>query len=74
MKMLPVVGPSPLSVNPIFEIGLLEPHYSKWLVFEGVYVDEKDQHYLGSHVLCSICPLHVFNMPLRSTKRERFET
>lgn len=25
MKLLPVVGPSPLSVNPIFEIGPLEP-------------------------------------------------
>ena len=28
MKLLPVVGPSPLSVNPIFEIGPLEPRYS----------------------------------------------
>lgn len=34
MKMLPVVGPSPLCVNPIFEIGPLEPRYSEWLVFE----------------------------------------
>ncbi|KAJ1493108.1 hypothetical protein T484DRAFT_1769202, partial [Baffinella frigidus] len=25
MKLLPAVGPSPLSVNPIFEIGPLEP-------------------------------------------------
>ena len=48
MSILPVVGPSPLSVNPIFEIGPLEPRYSEWLVFEGVSVDEKGvQHYLG---------------------------
>jgi formamidase len=40
MKMLPVVGPSPLSVNPIFEIGPLEPRYSEYLVFEGISVDE----------------------------------
>lgn len=49
MKCLPVVGPSPLSVNPIFEIGPLEPRYSEWLVFEGVSVDENGvQHYLGT--------------------------
>jgi formamidase len=49
MKMLPVVGPSPLSVNPIFEIGPLEPRYSEFLVFEGVCVDEKGmQHYLDA--------------------------
>ena len=40
MKLLPVVGPSPLSVNPIFEIGPMEPRYSEYLVFEGVSVDE----------------------------------
>jgi len=49
MKMLPVVGPSPLCVNPIFEIGPLEPRYSEYLVFEGVCVDEKGvQHYLDA--------------------------
>lgn len=32
MKLLPVVGPSPLCVNPIFELGPLEPRYSEWLV------------------------------------------
>jgi len=49
MKMLPVVGPSELCVNPIFEIGPLEPRYSEYLVFEGVCVDEKGmQHYLDS--------------------------
>ena len=46
--MLPAVGPSPLNVNPVFEIGPLEPRYSEWLVFEGISVDEKGvQHYLG---------------------------
>jgi len=51
MKLLPVVGPSPLSVNPIFEIGPLEPRYSEWLVFEGVSVDEKGvQHYLDATI------------------------
>merc|ERR1719171_1197002 len=49
MKMLPVVGPSPLCVNPIFEIGPLEPRYNEFLVFEGVCVDEKGvQHYLDA--------------------------
>jgi len=49
MKMLPVVGPSPLCVNPIFEIGPLEPRYSEYLVFEGICVDEKGmQHYLDA--------------------------
>merc|ERR1719191_311393 len=47
MRMLPVVGPSKLCVNPIFEIGPLEPRYEEFLVFEGVCVDEKGvQHYL----------------------------
>jgi len=40
MALLPVVGPSPLSVNSIFEIGQLEPRYSEWVVFEGTSVDE----------------------------------
>ena len=58
MKMLPVVGPSPLCVNPIFEVGPLEPRYSEWLVFEGISVDEKGvQHYLGEFLLP---PLHCF--------------
>jgi formamidase len=51
MKMLPVVGPSPLNVNPIFEIGPLEPRYSEWLVFEGISVDEQgQQHYLDATI------------------------
>lgn len=51
MKLLPVVGPSPLCVNPIFELGPLEPRYSEWLVFEGISVDEKGvQHYLDATI------------------------
>ena len=51
MDILPVVGPSKLSVNPIFEIGPLEPRYSEWLVFEGVSVDEQgNQHYLDATI------------------------
>jgi len=51
MKLLPAVGPSPLNVNPIFEIGPLEPRYSEWLVFEGISVDEDGtQHYLDATI------------------------
>ena len=51
MSLLPAVGPSPLSVNPIFEIGPLEPRYSEYLVFEGLSVDEQGvQHYLDATV------------------------
>jgi len=60
MEMLPAVGPSPLSVNPIFEIGPLEPRYSEWLVFEGISVDEKGvQHYLGKSILLYILALSL---------------
>lgn len=38
-------------VNPIFQTGPLEPRYSKYLVFEGISVDEKGtQYYLDAHV------------------------
>merc|ERR1712084_186092 len=51
MSILPAVGPSPLSVNPIFEIGPLEPRYSEWLVFEGISVDEQgNQHFLDTTI------------------------
>eukprot|EP00479_Gromia_sphaerica_P002322 TRINITY_DN12774_c0_g1_i1.p1 TRINITY_DN12774_c0_g1~~TRINITY_DN12774_c0_g1_i1.p1 ORF type:complete len:145 (-),score=24.70 TRINITY_DN12774_c0_g1_i1:123-524(-) len=50
-KYLTPVGPSKLNVNPIFEIGPLEPRFSEWLVFEGVSVDEQGhQHYLDATV------------------------
>lgn len=45
------VGPSPLCVNPIFEIGPVEPRYAEMLVFEGISVDETGrQHYLDATV------------------------
>ena len=51
MKLLPVVGPSRLNVNPIFEIGPVEPRFSEWLVFEGISVDERgEQHYLDATI------------------------
>mmetsp|Transcript_199 Transcript_199/g.274 ORF Transcript_199/g.274 Transcript_199/m.274 type:complete len:267 (-) Transcript_199:213-1013(-) len=50
-KLLPVTGPSKLNINPIFEIGPLEPRFSEWIVFEGISVDEKgEQHYLDSTI------------------------
>lgn len=33
-QYLTPMGPSKLNVNPIFEIGPLEPRFSEWLVFE----------------------------------------
>lgn len=50
-EYLPPVGPTPLHVNPIFEIGPVEPHFSEWLVFEGISVDESGkQHFLDASV------------------------
>lgn len=38
-------------VNPLFETSPLEPRYSKYLVFEGISVDEQGkQHYLDAHI------------------------
>ena len=38
-------------INPIFQPGPLEPHYSNYLVFEGISVDEQGkQYYLDAHV------------------------
>jgi len=38
--------------NPIFKPGPVEPHYSEFLVFEGISVDEftGEQYYLDAHV------------------------
>eukprot|EP00884_Botryococcus_braunii_P016343 jgi/Botrbrau1/3392/Bobra.0337s0033.1 len=50
-QYLTPMGPTKLHVNPIFEIGPLEPRFSEWLVFEGVSVDETGkQHYLDATV------------------------
>uniref|UniRef100_A0A0C9S545 TSA: Wollemia nobilis Ref_Wollemi_Transcript_13340_1660 transcribed RNA sequence n=1 Tax=Wollemia nobilis TaxID=56998 RepID=A0A0C9S545_9CONI len=50
-KYLTPMGPTKLHVNPIFEIGPLEPRFSEWLVFEGISVDEKgSQHFLDASI------------------------
>lgn len=50
-EYLTPMGPTPLHVNPIFEIGPMEPRFSEWLVFEGISVDESGrQHYLDASV------------------------
>ncbi|KAJ4958310.1 hypothetical protein NE237_025421 [Protea cynaroides] len=50
-EYLTPMGPTPLHVNPIFEIGPVEPRFSEWLVFEGISVDEHGkQHYLDATV------------------------
>ncbi|KAG5412566.1 hypothetical protein IGI04_000133 [Brassica rapa subsp. trilocularis] len=50
-EYLTPMGPTPLHVNPIFEIGPVEPRFSEWLVFEGISVDETGrQHYLDATV------------------------
>ncbi|XP_047972002.1 formamidase-like isoform X3 [Salvia hispanica] len=50
-KYLTPMGPTALHVNPIFEIGPVEPRFSEWLVFEGISVDESGrQHYLDASV------------------------
>ncbi|TNC22208.1 formamidase [Amycolatopsis alkalitolerans] len=37
--------------NPIFKPGPVEPHYSEYLVFEGISVDENgEQHYLDTNL------------------------
>jgi formamidase len=37
--------------NPIFKPGPVEPHYSEYLIFEGISVDEQGkQYYLDAHV------------------------
>ncbi|KAG6536771.1 formamidase-like [Zingiber officinale] len=48
-EYLTPMGPTPLHVNPIFEIGPVEPRFSEWLVFEGISVDEEGrQHFLDA--------------------------
>ncbi len=50
-KYLTPMGPTKLHVNPIFELGPLEPRFSEWLVFEGISVDETGkQHFLDATV------------------------
>ncbi|XP_042500081.1 formamidase-like isoform X1 [Macadamia integrifolia] len=50
-EYLTPMGPTPLHVSPIFEIGPIEPRFSEWLVFEGISVDESGrQHYLDASI------------------------
>jgi len=59
MTMLPVIGPNKLNVNPIFEIGPVEPRFSEWLVFEGISVDERGvQHYLDATIAYKMAVLN----------------
>ena len=38
-------------INPIFKPGPVEPHYSEYLVFEGISVDEDgNQHYMDATI------------------------
>ncbi|OMO56502.1 Acetamidase/Formamidase [Corchorus capsularis] len=50
-EYLTPMGPTPLHVSPVFEIGPVEPRFSEWLVFEGISVDESGrQHFLDATV------------------------
>ncbi|XP_020580045.1 uncharacterized protein LOC110024424 [Phalaenopsis equestris] len=50
-EYLSPMGPTALHVNPIFEIGPVEPRFSEWLVFEGISVDESGrQHFMDATV------------------------
>ncbi|XP_042481713.1 formamidase-like isoform X3 [Macadamia integrifolia] len=61
-EYLTPMGPTPLHVNPIFEIGPIEPRFSEWLVFEGVSVDESGkQHYLDASVAFKRAVLNAIN-------------
>ncbi|PKI71295.1 hypothetical protein CRG98_008295 [Punica granatum] len=61
-EYLTPMGPTPLHVNPIFEIGPVEPRFSEWLVFEGISVDESGrQHYLDASVAYKRAVLNAIN-------------
>lgn len=50
-------------VNPIFKPGPVEPHYSEYLIFEGISVDEftGEQYYLDAHVSYRRACLNAIN-------------
>lgn len=50
-------------VNPIFKPGPVEPHYSEYLIFEGISVDEftGEQYYLDAHVAYRRACLNAIN-------------
>lgn len=46
--------------NPIFQTGIMGPHYTNFLVFEGISVDEHGtQHYLDAHVSYRMAALNA---------------
>lgn len=48
-------------LNPIFEIGPVEPKYSNFLTFEGISVDEAGkQLFLDAHVCCHAVYITVY--------------
>lgn len=50
-------------INPIFKPGPVEPHYSEYLIFEGISVDEfsGEQYYLDAHVAYRRACLNAIN-------------
>ncbi|WP_299489499.1 formamidase [Acaryochloris sp. IP29b_bin.137] len=50
-------------INPIFKPGPVEPHYSEYLIFEGISVDEfsGEQYYLDAHVSYRRACLNAIN-------------
>ena len=50
-------------VNPIFKPGPVEPHYSEYLVFEGISVDEftGKQYYMDTHIAYRQACLNAIN-------------
>ncbi|CAI9758497.1 unnamed protein product [Fraxinus pennsylvanica] len=69
------MGPTPLHVNPIFEIGPIELRFSEWLVFEGIRVDESGrQHFLDAIVAYERAMLNVIDYLSRfGTRKNRGE-
>lgn len=52
-KYLTPMGPTPLHVNPIFEVSPIDGSrwFSEWLVFEGLSIDENGtQHFLDASI------------------------
>jgi formamidase len=48
--------------NPIFQPGPFGPHYTNWLTFEGISVDEQgNQHYLDPHIAYRMACLNAIN-------------
>ncbi|KAF2294690.1 hypothetical protein GH714_015559 [Hevea brasiliensis] len=62
MEYLTPMGPTPFHVNPIFNIGPVEPRFSEWLVFEGISVDKGGrQHYLDPTIAYRLAVLNAID-------------